>query len=113
MTNFGDKLKSSTKRLGVKMDRGRKKLGHKIYDDMGKHQSSFRAVDNTLGEVAQLAAFVPGGKAIALAAVGAHVANSVAKKSKKNQLEKYNSRKAKEDRDDRATRDRSIKPGFF
>ena len=89
MTKLGNKLTTSVKRLGMKMDKGRKAIGTKIYDNMGKNQSKFRAVDNTLGEVSRLASFVPGGKAVALASVGAHVANAVAKKSKKKLLEKY------------------------
>jgi hypothetical protein len=111
MTKLGNKLTTSVKRLGMKMDKGRKALGNKIYDNMGKNQSKFRQVDNTLSEVSKLASIMPGGgKAVALASVGAHIANSIAKKSKKNQLEKYNSRKAIEDR---SSNQEALKPGFF
>jgi len=110
MTKLGNKLTTSVKRLGMKMDKGRRAIGNKIYDDMGKNQSKFRAVDNTLTEVSRLASIIPGGKVVALAGVGAHIANSIAKKSKKNQLEKYNSRKAIEDR---STNQEALKPGFY
>lgn len=48
MTNFGNKFNSSIKRLGVKMERGTRQLGHKITGEMGRNQSVFRKIDNTL-----------------------------------------------------------------
>jgi hypothetical protein len=117
MTNFGNKFGSSVKRLGVKMERGTKKLGHRMFNEMGRNQSAFRKIDHALNEASKVGKFIPAiGQGLAIASAGAHVTNGVAKKSKrssndkKNRLEKYNSRKAKEDR---ASKSESLKPGFF
>lgn len=110
MTNFGNKFNSSIKRLGVKMERGTRQLGHKITGEMGRNQSVFRKIDNTLQVAKKIAPFIPGGQVVSIASTGAHVANRVAKQSKKNRIEKYNSRKAKEDR---ASKSEISKPGFF
>jgi hypothetical protein len=110
MTNFGNKFNSSIKRLGVKIERGTKKLGHKITNEMGRNQPAIRKVDNTLREVSKVAQFIPGGQGAMVASLGAHMANTVAKKSRRNRIEKYNSRKANEER---ASKNESLKPGFF
>ena len=78
---------------------------------MGKNQAGFRKADNTLNVVSKIGKFIPiVGTGLAVASGGAYVGNNIAKKSKKNMIEKYNSRKAKEEQ---VSKSEALKPGFF
>jgi hypothetical protein len=100
MTKLGIKFNSSFKRIGSKFDKGAKNLGNKIQVAMGHSDPFFRKLDNSLQSANAITSFIPGvSQGVGIGAGVAHVAHAVSKRgNKKNKLEKYNPRKAKEDK---------------